>query len=102
MIDAMTPAPTLTIPASWEHKIADRWLELLPHVRIWLGERTADLSAVQSQHRAWLASLLRHDIEMRVVRRLLLDDIRQPQSVLAARRDKYIEKRHRRKPNSHV
>jgi hypothetical protein len=86
-ITALTPA----IPAAWERKISARWLELEPFALINLrGERNL-LPAVRDRHRAWLVSLLRLDIEMRVVRRLMLDDVRLDESTLAVRRDLHLK-----------
>lgn len=68
-------------------RIPARWREWEPTVRAWaqpLG-LTAQLPALQSEHAAWLSHLLTLRIEMRVVRRLALDDPRLPRTMLERR-----------------
>lgn len=87
-MDPMTPSSRLTIPPAWERKITARWKELEP-ILIIRGE-----AHLRPFHRSWLIDLLRDDIQMRVVRRLMLDDVREPFGVLLERRRAHYKTSH--------
>jgi len=87
---ANSPRTLSPLPPHWERKIAARWLELLPRVRVWAQHSPLALDSLAQRHRIILTRLLRDDIEMRVVRRLALDDIRHHDVALAARRLAYL------------
>lgn len=106
MMDAMTPASRIAIPKSWERKIAARWKEWEPITLVTLRPMSpADTDNLRMHHRSHLITLLQDDIEMRVVRRLQLDDPRCPRQLLTARYQQYLKNsshpRYTRRINAH-
>ena len=78
-------------------KISARWREWCPAIRIWaqstgfgLTEHTGAI--LRGQHKDWLLSLLSASVEMRIIRRLDLDDPRLPISMLRLKLAEYQQR----------
>jgi hypothetical protein len=96
MIDPMRPTCDFNIPLSWRTKIAKRWRELEPKVK-WQERDPAVREALEIDHYSLLITLLNKEVEMRVIRRLGLDDMTLPEQELNARAERYLERRRRRR-----
>jgi hypothetical protein len=101
-MDVMLPSSRMTVPRRREAMIAKRWLEWMPPLAVWLNwHPTITGAALERDHREWMLDLLDMGVPMQQVRRLALDDPRQPRLMLLARAQLYLEKSKRRKPNAH-
>lgn len=98
VIDASTPTQAMTTTPRFDRIASDRWTYWEAAVLIWLQHQPAgtDLVTIHATHRRWLADLLARAIPLRVIRRLALDDPREPRSVLDERATRYTAERLRR------
>jgi hypothetical protein len=97
MIDANSPRSRIVFPERTRTKIHARWLEWSAALKIEQQARPSHLCFDETWHQGWLIYLLRRGVEMRVVRRLELDDPRKPLTELHRRVEKYILRRNGRK-----
>jgi hypothetical protein len=106
VVNAMQPSSSFTVPPSWERKILLRWRELEPRVKLSLhhsypgNDIEPRLETERLIHRQWLLTLLHRRIDMRQVRRGMMDDVTREPKELQAEMERYILKRQRRKPNA--
>ena len=91
--------PSAAVSPRMERAIADRWTEwetpMMWHLRT--GTYPKDLVPYMRSHREWMIHLLARGIPLRAIRRLVLDDPREPRLVLIARAELYNDKQSRRK-----
>jgi hypothetical protein len=88
---ATTPAGATASSA-----LCDRqWRRWRGPVTVWLQSNPASMTLTQRLHRDHLASLLARGIPISAIRRLALDDPREPWAVLEARVREYIERKRR-------
>ena len=100
MMDSMSPRSRIVISDKRLWSIHHRWSEWQPALKLERQARPSHLCFDEAWHRSWLLDLLHQRVEMRVVRRLALDDPRMPLSELQRRVRMYLEKRQRRHQNA--
>jgi hypothetical protein len=100
MMDSMTPRSKLVLPGKVPWALEHRWQEWQPALKLEQQARPSHLCFDEAWHRGWLLDLIAKRIEMRVVRRLQLDDPRQPLTELQRRVRMYLDKRQRRASNA--
>jgi hypothetical protein len=94
----------MTVPRRREAMIAKRWQEWrgpLIAAKDAGGSFSTRIHAMERDHRVWMLDLLDMGVPMQQVRRLALDDPRQPRLMLLARAQLYVEKSKRRKLHAH-
>jgi hypothetical protein len=96
MMDSNSPRSRIVFPERTRQKIRARWLEWSAALRLEQQARPSHLCFDETWHQGWLLDLLRRGVEMRVVRRLELDDPRKPLTELHRRVERYILRRDRR------
>ena len=97
-VDATTPTSRAHSLHSRLSRILDRrWAEWEPFVILRLKGIGSGVPLIRERHERTLSALLSQGIEMRTIRRLSLDDPRLSDSELDAKRERYLERRSRRK-----
>ena len=96
-LSTTAPARSLAPSRRTDAKISARWREWCPAIRIWSQSSGVQLTAqigsvMRGMHKSWLLKLLALGIEMRVIRRLELDDPRLPLSMLRERLRDYQQR----------
>lgn len=91
--------PTASLTPRMERVLADRWRDWEGASELWVRGNSLGptIEGVRCAHREWLLSLLQRGIPLRAIRRLALDDPREPRLVLMAKAEYYQEKSRRRK-----
>src|ERR1700677_430827 len=84
-MDANSPRSRIVLPERTRQKIRARWLEWSAALRLEQQARPSHLCFDETWHQGWLLDLLRRGVEMRVVRRLEMDDPRKPLTELHRR-----------------
>jgi hypothetical protein len=104
MIDATTPTAHLTTTPRFDApgRMCDlQWRRWRGPVTVWMGAQqwtTREfVTTLQQAHRQWLTSLLARGIPIRAIRRLELDDPREPRATLEQRTQEYIERKTKRR-----
>ena len=91
---ATTPTTSITATPRFAVLCDRRWCEWRGPLAVWASTRgPTNMTALQREWREWLLHLLSLGIEMRVIRRLALDDPREPRLVLQAKAELYLSKR---------
>jgi hypothetical protein len=86
---ATTPTALQSVPDRTSRAISTRWHEWDGRVLIhWGGSAPPGLERAHWEH---MVALLARGIPLRAIRRLNLDDPRQPRLVLMARAERYLE-----------
>jgi hypothetical protein len=92
-----TPALALSAQSA---AVCDRqWRRWRGPVSIWVQSNPHSVTAIQRFHRDHLASLLVRGIPIAAIRRLALDDPREPWLVLETRTQAYIDRIAKRRTN---
>lgn len=87
---ATSPTHLVSVPPATERAIAARWHEWDGRVLVhWTGRAPLGL---ERAHREWMLALVARGIPMRAIRRLNLDDPREPRLTLAARAELYTDR----------
>jgi hypothetical protein len=89
---ATTPTSAITTTPRFSAIAERRWDYWHGPVALWiaLDGRPRSLDAIKLEHSLHLAWLLAQGVQMRVVRRLNLDDPREPRLLLRARAELYL------------
>jgi len=97
---ATSPTTLLSVPDRRASAITARWHEWDGRVLLhWAGRAPLGL---ERSHFEWTASLLARGIPMRQIRRLALDDPREPRLVLMARAELYTERSRTKRSATHA
>ena len=97
-----TPTSALTATPRFARIADDRWRFWRGAVAVWLQQHPipGGATVAQRDHRAWLLTLLGRGIPLRVIRRLALDDPREPRLVLMARAELYLDRKSKRRSDN--
>jgi hypothetical protein len=98
---ATTPTTSITATPRFAAMCDRRWRDWRGPLVVWASGRVAliNMTAIQREHREWLLTLLGRGIPIRAIRRLALDDPREPRLTLMAKAELYLENRQRRNAN---
>jgi hypothetical protein len=102
MMNANAPRSKIVLTEGTRKKIANRWEELQPRLKLETQVRPSHIFYDREWHYNWILELLAKNILMRDIRRLDLDDPRCTRSILELRVRKFVEKRARRKPGTGI
>jgi hypothetical protein len=97
-----TPTNAITTTPRFARIADDRWRFWRGAVAVWLQQHPilGGATVIQRDHRAWLLDLLGRGIPLRVIRRLALDDPREPRLVLMARAELYLDRKSKRRSDN--
>jgi hypothetical protein len=94
---ATTPTAQITGTPHFSQIADTRWRYWRGPVSVYLasGARRVTATFLQLEHREWLVSLLAHGIPLGTIRRLDLDDPREPRATLQQRVDSFSKRKRR-------
>jgi hypothetical protein len=94
---ATTPTAQITGTPHFSQIADTRWRHWRGPVAVYLasGARRVTATFLQLEHREWLVSLLAHGIPLGTIRRLDLDDPREPRATMQQRVDLHCQRKRR-------